>query len=858
MAAQSEVDDTEPRWGLGSESESGTESSHSGCDGGAGTGSGRRSCGESEEAQAKHAATGTVGQQGGRRVLHSLEETPAPREAMLTTALPAVNMPGLPVALLTFEHEGEGASGGEDDAAAVGAAERAGMPKRLRRSMVFLATRKTPHVVKRAMMRAGVQVVKRTSRAWLGTWGPRRKDGIHRKVSQFTRINHLPGSSAIGRKDRLYLTLRRMASAHPGGDYAFFPLTYLLPQGEASLRRKMRTLKGGTPWIVKPRASARGNGIQVISRASEVPSGKSCIVQRYIKSPLLINGTKFDIRLYVAVMSVNPLTVYLFDDGLVRFATVKYAPGADSWSNRFMHLTNYSVNKHNTEYKAAGAEAGSESGSESDGGSDESQAHKWSLAALKQYFAEHGIGGDEVWERVDDLVVKTIIAMESEVAGVVRAETRHRSTCYELFGFDVFLDSKLKPWLIEVNISPSLHTSTALDRRIKDAMVCDLFNLAGFTAYDVGQHGRAERRSVASRLVRPTSAGMAVGRGKAARGKGRRRERRSAERDEWGLGALSAADVRVLREFELQISRRGRFRLLFPRPSTFERYVGYFLSSFRTNHLVWALIKSGAGSVDEFIGIGAKPGAGSGTGAAGAAGAAVEVVEADEVDGVEVEVDGVEVEADGIEVEADGVEVEVDGVEVEADGVEVEADGVEVEVDGVEVEADGVEVEVDGVEVEADGEAEIEPKAEPEAEPEAQPQPQPQPQPEPVAADGRKVHNVIVVEPEELERMASVPLTWGAVASKLGHAPKREVRYGPLGGSSGRSASAGPRRAGLVMRMPQSAGRADRRRGLVSARSTSSLPRYKVAGGDGGDGGDDNGIDGLRITGARVRRRVGP
>jgi len=59
-----------------------------------------------------------------------------------------------------------------------------------------------------------------------------------------------------------------------------------------------------------------------------------------------------------------------------------------------------------------------------------------------------------------------------------------RNNCFELYGFDVLIDSFLKPWVLEVNVLPSLSSSSLFDKRIKTMLVCDALTLVGMKGYD--------------------------------------------------------------------------------------------------------------------------------------------------------------------------------------------------------------------------------------------------------------------------------------------------------------------------------------------------------------------------------------
>ena len=75
-------------------------------------------------------------------------------------------------------------------------------------------------------------------------------------------------------------------------------------------RPEQRT--GLNVWIMKPSCSSRGRGIYLLDDISAAVCTQPSIVQRYVTDPLLYQGYKFDLRLYVVVTSFNPLEAFIY------------------------------------------------------------------------------------------------------------------------------------------------------------------------------------------------------------------------------------------------------------------------------------------------------------------------------------------------------------------------------------------------------------------------------------------------------------------------------------------------------------------------------------------------------------------
>ena len=284
------------------------------------------------------------------------------------------------------------------------------------------------------------------------------------------RINHFPNSFELTRKDLMAKNLQRLRrELRKTGQEAtvdFSPPTYVIPGQYAMFIEDMKKKAG--PWICKPVGGSMGNGIIFLTseseaksfndktsvkfQNSETPEEKmrlTYVVQRYIPNPLLVGGRKFDIRLYALTLSFSPLIVYIYRGGFCRFSA---QPFTMKTFDRDVHLTNNAVQTHSEAYAAR-------------------HGCKWDTFSLRGYIG-HRFGRErenEVFNAINGIILNSL-----QSVGPSMIQDKH---CYELYGYDILITDDLRPWLIEINASPSLDGTTEEDYDMKFSFLNEMLDL---------------------------------------------------------------------------------------------------------------------------------------------------------------------------------------------------------------------------------------------------------------------------------------------------------------------------------------------------------------------------------------------
>eukprot|EP00441_Pelagodinium_beii_P047157 CAMPEP_0197624232 /NCGR_PEP_ID=MMETSP1338-20131121/3953_1 /TAXON_ID=43686 ORGANISM="Pelagodinium beii, Strain RCC1491" /NCGR_SAMPLE_ID=MMETSP1338 /ASSEMBLY_ACC=CAM_ASM_000754 /LENGTH=782 /DNA_ID=CAMNT_0043194337 /DNA_START=154 /DNA_END=2502 /DNA_ORIENTATION=- len=373
-------------------------------------------------------------------------------------------------------------------------AEEVLKPKKKLGQVLFNASHSNYEVVAEAAEGRGWKVVKSEEKAnqcnvhWIddsaiGDW--------MRKVEPWMRINHFPGmNNALARKTRLARNMARMQRIFPA-EYRFIPPTWVVPDDFGSLEKQFGDSQESKAfYIVKPDHLCQGRGIFLttdLERLRQVSQesrqkNEATVVQRYITRPMLIEGLKFDLRLYFLVAAKKAsdgnldFRLFLFRDGLVRLCTQSYQPPtAETVNDKCMHLTNYAVNKNSKNFV--------QNDGEDDGATGSKRSLRWFMSYIEEQFGPKE--RQKLWLKLMGLCVKTVLTvsptLEAEYDGAFPRDLTGGQMggcrCFEVLGIDVMLDAKRKPYLIEVNHLPSFTCDSPLDDDIKRRLVNQIMDL---------------------------------------------------------------------------------------------------------------------------------------------------------------------------------------------------------------------------------------------------------------------------------------------------------------------------------------------------------------------------------------------
>ena len=289
------------------------------------------------------------------------------------------------------------------------------------------------------------------------------------KLAPHQRVNHFANHYELTRKDLLVKNLKRAkralereGQAEEASRYDFFPDTFALPADYHLFVEHFKSASrdaaaDGAPaplYIMKPVGKSQGKGIFLFNKLSQIAdwrhrdAAEPYVCQRYVERPLLLAGKKFDLRVYVLVLSYSPLRVYLYRSGFARFAGARYSTSPRDIRNLEMHLTNVAVQRRSETFDAR-------------------VGVKMDAKSLRLRLASrHGAEKiDRLFDDVQLLIVRSLLS----VANVVVRDPH----CFEIYGYDVIVDERLKPLLVEVNASPSLSADSRADYRLKRAMLHD-------------------------------------------------------------------------------------------------------------------------------------------------------------------------------------------------------------------------------------------------------------------------------------------------------------------------------------------------------------------------------------------------
>lgn len=185
--------------------------------------------------------------------------------------------------------------------------------------------------------------------------------------------NRVEANFHLANKKSLFINMKQYYESMGAEPFECLPLTFHIKGGSSDPEFETfkkhffeqkeiaeKEKKTQNVWIIKPgENSNRGGGINVsndfyeikgLLNSLSIKSKRTCIIQKYIEKPLLINKRKFDIRIFTLLTCYNQgyMKAYFYKEGYLRTSCKEFS--LEDLDDNMIHLTNDAVQKHAEEY----------------------------------------------------------------------------------------------------------------------------------------------------------------------------------------------------------------------------------------------------------------------------------------------------------------------------------------------------------------------------------------------------------------------------------------------------------------------------------------------------------------------------
>ncbi|EDV42286.1 uncharacterized protein Dana_GF17905 [Drosophila ananassae] len=268
-----------------------------------------------------------------------------------------------------------------------------------------------------------------------------------KNLDQNQVVNHFPGCGYLTNKVDLCTT-----------QLPFLPRAFRLP----AQRQEFLEYAKDNPGVLFVQKHNEHRHIRIRTPSEIAYGSNDSFVQEFVQRPFLVDGHKFDIGVYVAITSINPLRAYIYTgDVLFRYCPVKYYPFNPENIDKYIVGDDYlptwevpSLRKYYNRFEGS------------------------MRTVFEAYVRDQGKDPSGIWPQVEHIIRTTLAAKEKDIVETLSYYRTHNF--FELMRFDLFIDEDLKVSLMEANMSPNLSSAHfKLNSLLYEQVIYSVFNLVG-------------------------------------------------------------------------------------------------------------------------------------------------------------------------------------------------------------------------------------------------------------------------------------------------------------------------------------------------------------------------------------------